>query len=147
MNGNNSYEHGAISRGCALTGTSDKRGDIGGSTIGTDCDGHEKNLEWFELMKGERPRGRPMLRPNDTVRRSAKAWHIKKAGINGKASTRPANSHRETAAKCVTFNWCPIHWKHVSVWHGIEVDETTISFTDVTFTRVAYLVRDFHPST
>ena len=55
-------------------------------------------------MEGKRPRGRPMLRWNDTVRRDLKARNIKEEWAtdrqHGKVSARPATPNRETAAKC-----------------------------------------------
>ena len=79
-----------------------------------------RRLEWFRhvkrrgeteniravaemKMEGKRPRGRPKLRWNDTVRRDLKAWNIKRNGPltekDGKVSARPASLNRETAAK------------------------------------------------
>ena len=55
-------------------------------------------------MEGKRPRIRPTLRWNDTVRRKLKARNIKEEWAtdreHGKVSARPATPNRETAAKC-----------------------------------------------
>ena len=63
----------------------------------------QRRLEWFGHVKrrGEteniRPRGRPKLRWNDTVRRDLKAWNIKEEWATDRE--RPATANRETAAK------------------------------------------------
>ena len=46
-------------------------------------------------IEGKRPRGTAKLRWKDTVRRDLKAWNTREEW----ATARPANLHRETAAK------------------------------------------------